>query len=689
LQTSFSKEIEKSRKLIYKGNYNKALENLEKLVKNKDLTKKDQLQSKLLFCRVLKLVHQHNRAYEFLESVLKKVSIKTEPLILFDAYNLNIDIFLLMGRYNEATSFINKVEMIIDDYREDYKKELVSREAYFNFVKGVAFRVKGHTKEAIQQMEISLGLWKKVDNKQEIARVLRNLGLIFSERGELDKAIDYLEQSSKTSLSIKNKMDSIHPLGYIAEIYYKKGEIDKTFLYYNQRLQLSKEANFNYGLFSSNFFLGYYYCTIGELDKSSEHLTLSKEMSEAASNWKFLGLSLGGFGYLHKVKGELEKSLEFFNEGIKVLEKIDSRQLIGELINSSGDIYLLKGNLTEALKIYKRSLMFFEEVGNIAWIISTQRNIGDVYSSKGDYDEALNYYKIALDYYIHKDSKIVVAQCLYNIGGVFWKKGDLDLAKDYLNQSLSNINEIDNKIITAKILLDLISINIDDFNLDQAMNLYKELDAIDKQLMNKLVNQQTRLANALILKNSESKRDHGKAEMLLEQITEEEILYYSLTVNALLNLCELIITRLRETSNEAILNNLDDLVEKLMGIAMQQQSMSLQAESYWLKYQLSLLKDLTLDEADMYLNKAYQLTKDYNLSNLANKFTSRKNTIEKNIAKIIVDDKKKKEISYTDVLDHLHILDSIKGMTKQSATNLSRAPVEEDSKFKPVFQFRI
>lgn len=665
MPTTRTKQIKEIQKIVYKGEYNKALRKLNTLVKKDDLTKEELIESKILHSRVLKLVNQHNNALDILDTISKNALLKKKPLLKLDTLILKGDVLILMGRNNKALTIINQIDKIIEENKGKYEKEIVSREAYYNFVKGNAFLKKGHTKEAIHQMNISLDLWKISANKQEIARVLRNLGKCYIDRGEFAIAIDHLEKSFETSMAIENMMDSIHPLGYIAEIYYKKGDLDKTIEYYKKRLELSEEAKFPYGIISSNFFIGFCYNAQGKFDEAQKYLLISIEMSKKTKHYRMLGLSLGTFGLHYKLTGELEKALKYYEEAISAFKKIDNKHTIAEYLNNIGEIHLLKGNLSKALDIYKRSLLIFEEVGNKESVINTQRNIGDVYSLLGDLDEALRYYNIALKYYILKDYKTQISQCLYSVGGIYWRKGELDKAKNNIDQSLELVKECENLQIAAKILLDLVAINLDDFDITKANEHFKELDAIDKKLRNKLIHQQTRFAEALIFRNSDDKRDQGKAEVLFEQIVEEEVIYQSLTVNALLNLCESLLIRFRETNKEETLKSLNELVGKLLGISEQQKSVSLLAKSYWLKYQLLILDDAKLEEAELYMKKATQIAKDFDLKNLAKKFAQQKNIIDKELKYMLSDDRTIK-VPVKIITNQIRILDTIKDFKETS-----------------------
>ena len=110
MATTRSKQIDEIQKIVYIGEYNKALKKLNTLVKKEDLTKEELVRSKILHSRVLKLVNQHNKALDIIENILKMALLKKKPLLKLDALILKGDVLLLMGRYNEALTIINRVD---------------------------------------------------------------------------------------------------------------------------------------------------------------------------------------------------------------------------------------------------------------------------------------------------------------------------------------------------------------------------------------------------------------------------------------------------------------------------------------------------------------------------------------------------------------------------------------------------
>jgi len=128
----------------------------------------------------------------------------------------------------------------------------------------------------------------------------------------------------------------------------------------------------------------------------------------------------------------------------------------------------------------------------------------------------------------------------------------------------------------------------------------------------------------MILKTSKRRKNLAKAEEIMEKIVEEgdeEIIDHDLTVEAILNLSELLLEELRSTGDEEILEGLENKVDKLLKIAKEQQSYSLLTETYLLKAQLALVR-LDLKEARSLLTQAQVIAEEKGLERLARKISS-------------------------------------------------------------------
>jgi len=167
----------------------------------------------------------------------------------------------------------------------------------------------------------------------------------------------------------------------------------------------------------------------------------------------------------------------------------------------------------------------------------------------------------------------------------------------------------------------LISVTIDKNLLDRAQQYLQRLKLINEQEDNKVIRQQYRVAEALVLKTSPRARYRGKAEELLEQVVEEEVVEHRVTVMALLNLCDLLITELHMSGEQEMLGEVHALVTRLREIATQQHSHWVLAETYVLQAKLALV-ELDLPKARQLLEQAQQLAEERGLRRLAIQISS-------------------------------------------------------------------
>ncbi|MCG3220734.1 MAG: hypothetical protein H7641_05080, partial [Candidatus Heimdallarchaeota archaeon] len=125
-------------------------------------------------------------------------------------------------------------------------------------------------------------------------------------------------------------------------------------------------------------------------------------------------------------------------------------------------------------------------------------------------------------------------------------------------------------------------------------------------------------------------RNKTKAIVLFEQIIEEEIVDHSLTVKAMVNLCDMLIIELKQTAEIELLKEIKDLVQKLQEISKEQSSDSILAEIYRLEALLALA-ELDLKETRQLLQKGLALAEDKGLESIASNIREEQNRLEEQI----------------------------------------------------------
>jgi predicted amidohydrolase len=175
--------------------------------------------------------------------------------------------------------------------------------------------------------------------------------------------------------------------------------------------------------------------------------------------------------------------------------------------------------------------------------------------------------------------------------------------------------EYSNFQFVAEIQFALISVLIEQNELDQARRHFTRLETLHHQEANRYISQYYRIAEVLLLKTSARVRDRSRAEVLLTQILAEDIVDHGLTNVALLNLCELLLGEFQVSGSPEVFEEVEALVNRLLVIAQEQNSWWLYIEVYLIQSKLVLV-ELDLGRAQKLLERAWSLAKEKGLLQL-------------------------------------------------------------------------
>ncbi|MFW9970340.1 MAG: tetratricopeptide repeat protein [Candidatus Odinarchaeota archaeon] len=244
-----------------------------------------------------------------------------------------------------------------------------------------------------------------------------------------------------------------------------------------------------------------------------------------------------------------------------------------------GAFYYASGELDKSLKYRIETLKIFKKIKNGAFIAVTLNDIGAIYAEKGEYDLALEYFKKSL---LFKEIPYIrVEGALSNIIEGALEKGDLELAQSYLNR----LEEI----------------------YSRKKDSYTEL--LFKQ------------SKARILKNSPRIRDKAKAQKLFKQIINTETSQkFAFTIDAYINLCDLLLTEIRISNADEIFDELNHIISELLILAEKFHSNRIFCETFILQAKLALA-NLELKPARRFLTQAQRIAENCGIKRLAMKIS--------------------------------------------------------------------
>jgi tetratricopeptide (TPR) repeat protein len=258
----------------------------------------------------------------------------------------------------------------------------------------------------------------------------------------------------------------------------------------------------------------------------------------------------------------------------------------------------------------------FEIIGDQHHIALSHLVIGRVYGDKGELNQALEQQQKSLAIREVIGNLPFVAGSLMNIGCLYGQLGDFQAATEHLERALDLCQQTGYELMAAEILYQLIRFFITDLPPETVKSYLERLKEINKRIGDRpIVGQHYRLAKAIVLKVRGRLADKVAAQRIFQQIATEDMVRLELTVEALINLGELLLLELETTEYEAAFTELNVLARRLLALAKDQSSYSLLVEAYLIQSKLQILQ-LNLQDASSLLTQAHLVAQEKGLDRL-------------------------------------------------------------------------
>jgi tetratricopeptide (TPR) repeat protein len=394
----------------------------------------------------------------------------------------------------------------------------------------------------------------------------------------------------------------------------RKRDLDKAIEFLQKSIFIFQNLGLNYETSCSLNLLGTVFGQKGEFDRAHNNYNRSLEIFVTYDNNKQILKTLNNIGMILWQKGDLDAALEYYKRGQILANELDNKYVNAILLLNMGLIHRDKGDYSLSLGYYQKALEIFTELKRKNEIAICLNNIGSILLMKGELDQVHRYFDQSLAIKIEVDDKEGIAFCYNNFGYLFEMKGDLAGSIEEYRKGLEIFEQIGNNLNISLSLWNLIRVLVlagVPLDYEQYLEKLKKIHDID---LNKQINQRYRFSKALVLKTSERVTKKGESQRILEQLAQETI-NLDLGVQVLLNLCELLLEEIKLTGNDEVIGEVKSYIEKLHGIAGEENSYPWLVQIYWLQSRLAML-ELDVEKAQDLLSRAEELAKSKGLDHL-------------------------------------------------------------------------
>jgi len=329
--------------------------------------------------------------------------------------------------------------------------------------------------------------------------------------------------------------------------------------------------------------------------------------------------------------------LELINKAEEILTRINQtssqefKMKKGYVLLKKGCCYFSLGDLNRSLSYLNEASKIAKEINSNKLILQTTKWLGFTYAIKGESDLALEYQKRYLALAIELNDKQEIIGAYNTLGMAYTEKGEFKKAIEHLEKGLSICHEI-NSWKTFIVSTSLFEAYLKSNSLEKAQQCHNRMGVLVKHGTYKFNEQIYRLQEAALLKKSPHEDSQSKAEKIFKEVADKETSFIEFKFDALVNLCDLYLTRLKETSNLKELDKVQPYIDIIRSIAESEGVYSLLVEMNSLQAKLRLVI-FEFKEAQELLAQALNIANKYGLNLLAKRVENEQAELSKNFLK--------------------------------------------------------
>ncbi|MBD1920035.1 CHAT domain-containing protein [Microcoleus sp. FACHB-831] len=193
-------------------------------------------------------------------------------------------------------------------------------------------------------------------------QALAGLGAAYSALGNYDKAIDYYQRSLAITQALPDKNWQLTTLRNLGIAYLAQGDYAKAIDYQEQSLAIarSKQDLLGEGIALGN--LGIAYFSLGDYNKAIEYHQQYLTIAKASQDKIGEGRSLGNLGLAYYGLKDFARSADYHKQHLSIARQLQDRPGEGHALNNLGDALFKSGELVEAEKNLLAAIKVWESL---------------------------------------------------------------------------------------------------------------------------------------------------------------------------------------------------------------------------------------------------------------------------------------------------------------------------------------
>ena len=329
----------------------------------------------------------------------------------------------------------------------------------------------GHPNEALELTEFLIKSYRKTGNKKQLARCLREEGMIHRAFGEYDKAMQFYRESEFICRELGDKYEISANLGNQGLVLEKFGDYKGAMKLYKEMERISGEIGHKRGLVASYTNQGLILCRQGDFDGAMKLHKEAERISRELGDRLGLSISLSNQGVVLQIHGDQRGSLLLFKASERIYRELGLKYGLSVNLGNQASIFFQLSDYDHAMKLLEEQEHISRSIGDKEMLSSSLGNQALVLDKRGDCDGAMKL--LEEQERIGRETGILdqIVRSLINQGDILKEMGKLDDAEQKLNDAEQICQKIDAPQYMVYILVHLADLNFERKNLEKALSL--------------------------------------------------------------------------------------------------------------------------------------------------------------------------------------------------------------------------
>jgi tetratricopeptide (TPR) repeat protein len=311
---------------------------------------------------------------------------------------------LTYSSFDAQNSEVDSLKKVLKNLKEDTNKVFlfnkISRQYLLLSNHDSSFSYSKKTRALAEKLLIKNKDSEVLSNASQraIAMSYNVFGLNYSFMGDYNKALNNLNSSLEISQKINDKRGIAAAYGNIGNIYHEQGRYPEALKMYLITLKIREDIKDKKGLANSYLSLGNVYSIMHNYTASLQYYSKAITLFEEFGDKYSLAGTYSNIAGVYTGKGYYEQALKMYDSYLKIMIEFEDQQSIASTYGNIGNIYVYQGKYEEALIKYLDALKINELTDDEPGIALSNINVAQAYINLKDYKKTELYALKGLEY---------------------------------------------------------------------------------------------------------------------------------------------------------------------------------------------------------------------------------------------------------------------------------------------------